>query len=161
MLRIWIRLPSSGVTCQVALILYVFHSLFSKDILALFPFIWGLSIISPNSDIPPQSCLRASRLEVSGGKSKKQGAVVWRSYRVILEYFLGSETFLPKTGGPILSYNHKLRALCLLNYSKRLKNVASNLHYTMQMIKCQTKWSHKRPPKPNPISQEAKWGPKK
>lgn len=101
----------------------------------------------PNSDIPPQSCLRAFRLEISGGKSKKQGAVdvpwLGRRYGVIVEYFLGSETFLPKTGGPLLSHNHKLR-VCLLNYSKRLKNVASNLHYTMQMIKCQTKWSCKR-----------------
>lgn len=100
-----------------------------------------------------------------GSKSKKQRAsdVPWfgRSYRVIVEYFLGSETFLPKTGGHIFSHNHKLGALCLLNHSKRLKNVASNLHYTMQKIKCQTKWSRKRLPKSNPISQVAKWGLKK
>lgn len=40
LLRTWIRLPSSGVTCSV-LILGVFHSLFSKRFWHFFPFHLG------------------------------------------------------------------------------------------------------------------------
>lgn len=83
-----------------------------------------LIIISPKR--PSQSCLRASRLEVCEGQSKKQEAEdeLWferslntQRLQAGLGMLPGLGTFVSKTGGPILSPNQTLRVLCVLNCS--------------------------------------------
>lgn len=81
-------------------------------------------IISPKR--PSKSCLRASRLEVCEGQSKKQEAEdeLWferslntQKLQAGLGRLPGLGTFLSKTGGPILSPNQTLGVLCILNCS--------------------------------------------